>query len=231
MATAVPARPSAGTSLRTAATQAAAAVVRQLKVPARTPPLQNTSRSPSPATSSVNPLQLIAGCKRQNRRAQQAVYERYAPTMAAVARRYAPTDADADDILVSAFFKVFDKIDSFTDDGSFEGWIRRIVVNEALMLLRKKHALRRASELSDVNPTHFAVDASAPAHLAEADILELLDKLPLGYRTVFNLYVIEGYKHREIAEELGISINTSKSQLILAKKRLREQLEQLGYQR
>ena len=232
MATAVPAGHAAGASfLRTAAAHASAAVVRNLpKAPGLPGAMQGKSRTAS-ATSSVNPFDLIAGCKRQNRRAQQAVYERYAPTMSAVARRYAPTDADADDILVSAFYKVFDKIDTFTDDGSFEGWIRRIVVNESLMLLRKKHALRRASELSDVNPTHFAVEASAPANLGEADILELLDKLPLGYRTVFNLYVIEGYKHREIAEELGISINTSKSQLILAKKRLREQLENLGYQR
>ena len=149
--------------------------------------------------------------------------------MGAVARRYCRRDADAEDVLVAAFFKVFDKIDTFDEKGSFEGWIRRIVVNEALMLLRKKHALKRASELTEVNPATYSIPPSAAENLAERDILDLLDKLPTGYRTVFNLYVVEGFKHREIAEMLDISINTSKSQLILAKKRLREQLEKLGY--
>lgn len=172
---------------------------------------------------------MIRGCKAGDRRAQRAVYDRFSPLMLAVARRYTNRDADAEDVLVTAFFKVFDKIGSYTENGSFEGWIRRIVVNEALMLLRKKHALKQASELGDVNPAYFSVPASAAERLAEADIMALLDKMPVGYRTVFNLYVVEGYKHREIAEMLGISINTSKSQLILAKKRMREQLENMGY--
>ncbi|MTB51442.1 RNA polymerase sigma factor [Lewinella sp. W8] len=173
--------------------------------------------------------EMITGCKARDRRAQREVYDRYSPTMLAVARRYTQRDADAEDVLVSAFFKAFDKIDTFTESGSFEGWIRRIVVNEALMLLRKKHALKQAAELTEVNPANYSIPARAADRLAEADILKLLDSMPVGYRTVFNLYVIEGYKHREIAEQLGISINTSKSQLILAKKRMREQLEQLGY--
>lgn len=174
--------------------------------------------------------ELVAGCKAGKSRAQRAVYDRYGPLMMAVARRYVPRDADAEDVLMNAFFKVFDKIDSFNQEGSFEGWIRRIVVNESLMHLRKKHALIRAAEITDVDPGSYSVGPVAVDRLAEADILELLDQLPVGYRTVFNLYVVEGYKHREIAERLGISINTSKSQLILAKKRMREQLENLGYQ-
>ncbi len=174
---------------------------------------------------------MIARCIANDRRAQRAVYEQFSPLMSAVARRYCRRDADADDVLVAAFFRVFDKIHTFTESGSFEGWIRRIVVNEALMLLRKKHALTQASELGDVNPSYYAIPAVAAERLAERDILNLLDALPTGYRTVFNLYVVEGYKHREIAELLEISINTSKSQLILAKKRLREQLEKLGYAR
>lgn len=173
--------------------------------------------------------QMITGCKAKDRRAQRAVYDRYTPVMLAVARRYTARDADAEDVLVAAFYKVFNKIDSFTESGSFEGWIRRIIVNEALMLLRKKHALRQAAELTEVNPTAYAVPPQVTEQLAEADIIAVLDKMPTGYRTVFNLYVVEGYKHREIAEMLEISINTSKSQLILAKKRMREQLEKLGY--
>ncbi len=172
---------------------------------------------------------MIAGCRANDRQAQRAVYDRFSPLMASVARRYCRRDADADDVLVSAFFRVFDKIDTFTENGSFEGWIRRIVVNEALMLLRKMHALKRPSELEEVNPAAYSIPAAAAEHLAERDILDLLDNMPTGYRTVFNLYVIEGYKHREIAEKLDISVNTSKSQLILAKKRLRELLEKLGY--
>lgn len=183
----------------------------------------------TPSNPAMTEQQLIIGCKANERRAQRAVYNRYSPVMLAVARRYTARDADAEDVLISAFFKVFDKIGTFTDSGSFEGWIRRIVVNEALMLLRKKHALKQASEIEDVNPTSFSVPAEAASRLAEADIMNLLDRMPVGYRTVFNLYVVEGYKHREIAEMLGISINTSKSQLILAKKRMREQLTALGY--
>lgn len=177
----------------------------------------------------MNEQDLITGCKANKRHAQRTVYERYSPVMLAVARRYTARDADAEDVLVTAFFKVFDKIASFKEDGSFEGWIRRIVVNEALMLLRKNHALKQAMELDDVNPANFSVPATATSRLAEADIMALLDTMPAGYRTVFNLYVVEGYKHREIAEMLDISINTSKSQLILAKKRMREQLEKIGY--
>ena len=172
---------------------------------------------------------MIAGCKANDRRTQRAVYDHFSPLMGAIARRYCRREADAEDVLVSAFFRVFDKIDTFTDSGSFEGWIRRIVVNEALMLLRKKHALKQAAELTEVNPASYSVPPAAAELLAEQDILDLLDAMPTGYRTVFNLYVIEGFKHREIAELLQISINTSKSQLILAKKRLREQLEKLGY--
>jgi RNA polymerase sigma factor (sigma-70 family) len=182
-----------------------------------------------PRTPAMTEQQLISGCKASDRRAQRAVYDRHSQVMLAVARRYTARDADAEDVLVSAFFKVFDKIGTFTDSGSFEGWIRRIVVNEALMLLRKKHALKQALEIEDVNPAKFSVPAEAASRLAEADIMNLLDRMPTGYRTVFNLYVVEGYKHREIAEMLGISINTSKSQLILARKRMREQLIALGY--
>lgn len=149
--------------------------------------------------------------------------------MLGVVRRYITRLDEAEDAMVEGFFKVFDKLDSFQDQGSFEGWVRRIMVNEALMKLRKKHALKQASEIEDVNPVFFSQDAKASDELARQDILSLLDQLPTGYRTVFNLYVIEGYKHREIAEILGISINTSKSQLIVAKKRLREALEQVNY--
>lgn len=169
---------------------------------------------------------LIKACKRQDRAAQRLLYDRYSPTMFGVVRRYVRHREDAEDVLVEAFFKVLTKIEMYSGSGNFEGWIRRIVVNESLMFLRKKHNFAMTVELSTIDkPSHLTIEED----LAAQDILNLLEELPTGYRTIFNLYVLEGYKHREIAELLGISINTSKSQLILAKKRMREILERNNY--
>jgi RNA polymerase sigma-70 factor (ECF subfamily) len=166
----------------------------------------------------VTEIELIQACKNKNPRAQKLLWEKYSPNMFGVCKRYVKNLEDAEDVLVEGFFKVMTKIDMYSGNGSFEGWIRRIVVNEALMFLRKKHNFNRTVEIND-NLDHKTT-VTIEDELQAQDILNLLSKLPTGYRTVFNLYVIEGYKHREIAEELGISINTSKSQLILAKKRL-----------
>lgn len=169
----------------------------------------------------------IIACQQQQPLAQRAVYERFAPVMMGVCRRYLHRTEDAEDVLVESFCKVFQHIEQYAGNGSFEGWIRRIVVNECLMFLRKQHALRNAFEIQDNIDLH--TDQNIVAELAAQDILFLLNQLPVGYRTVFNLYVLEGYKHREIAELMDISINTSKSQLILAKKRLQELLQHIQY--
>ena len=137
----------------------------------------------------------------------------------ALCKRYVKTNEDAEDVLVEGFFKIFTKIDQFTGEGNFEGWMRRIMINESLMFLRKVHARPYTEEIVNMEQSdHYNV----VDELAAKDILRLLEQLPDGYRTIFNLYVLEGLKHREIAELLGISINTSKSQLILAKKRMQE---------
>ena len=163
--------------------------------------------------------QLIEACRKKDRKAQQSLYDRYAPTMFGLCRRYVRNREDAEDVVVNGFFKVLTNIHQFQGSGSFEGWIRRIMVNQSLMFLRKKHNFQMTVEVDNVEiKTHVSVEDE----LAAQDIINLLEKLPTGYRTVFNLYVIEGYKHREIAEILGISINTSKSQLILAKKRMQK---------
>ena len=138
----------------------------------------------------------------------------------AVCRRYLRSREDAEEALVSGLFKVFSQIESYAGAGSFEGWMRRIVVNESLMMLRKTQNLVFPGDDSKLNYEQ-ADTFSIEAELSAREILELLDQLPTGYRTVFNLYVLEGFKHHEIAETLGISINTSKSQLILAKEKLR----------
>ena len=172
--------------------------------------------------------ELIERCRRREPRAQKLLYDRFAPKMLGVCRRYVTAREDAEDVLVEAMFKVFDHIESFTAAGSFEGWIRRIVVNEALMFLRKRKLLTVEPEVVDLQNSARHVEPLSIEHeLAAQDILRLLETLPTGYRTVFNLYVVEGYKHIEIAELLGISINTSKSQLILAKERLRREVLKL----
>lgn len=168
----------------------------------------------------MNEKDLIAACKRQDRRAQKLLYERHAPVMLGVCRRYIHDIAEAEEVMVEGFFKVLTKLDMFNFEGSFEGWIRRIMINECLMHLRKANPFRYAEE---INPNiDLGEEPTVVDKMESAEILNLLDELPPGYRTVFNLYVVEGYKHREIADELGISINTSKSQLILAKNRMEE---------
>ncbi|MEZ4981140.1 MAG: RNA polymerase sigma factor [Saprospiraceae bacterium] len=165
-------------------------------------------------------MEIVQGCKQKDRKAQKALYDRYSPVMYGVCLRYMKNQADAEDMLIEGLFKAMSKIDQFNEEGSFEGWVRRIVVNECLMALRKNNVLKFAEEIHP-NLDHTE-ELSVEDNLIAEDLLKLLDHLPNGYRTVFNLYVLEGYKHREIAEELGISINTSKSQLILARKRLED---------
>ena len=169
--------------------------------------------------------ELIAKCLKQDRLAQKRLYELYAPKFLGLCRRYVKTTENAEEVLIEGFCKAFQKMDSYSGQGSFEGWLRRIMVNEALMFLRKQHRFQEHQDIEQM----FDLSDSAPSaedELSAQEILALLDELPTGYRTVFNLYVLEEFKHREIADMLGISINTSKSQLILAKKRLQELLEQ-----
>lgn len=150
----------------------------------------------------------------------------YAPLFMSMAVRYIKNREAAEDVMVMAFFKIFDNINKYKGAGSFEGWMKRIVVNEALMQIRKNSNLHLTIELKDIDK---AESASVIDDIAFEDLLKILEELPPGYRTIFNMYVIEGYKHREIAELLNISINTSKSQLILAKKKMRELIKKKGY--
>ncbi len=170
---------------------------------------------------------VIQGLKNEDRKVQQQLYDKYAPILLGICRRYVKVTEDAEDVLIDTFFKIFTNIHQYKGAGSFEGWMKRIAVNESLMLIRKKHNFKLTVEISNIE---ISSPSKALHNLQEADVLKLLEKLPTGYRTIFNMYVIEGYKHREIAEELGISINTSKSQLILAKKRLKSMLsdQELG---
>ena len=163
---------------------------------------------------------IVKRCKSRDPIAQKALYAKYSPLFYGICLRYLKNAQESEDVLIESFFKIFTKIDQFKEEGSFEGWMKRIVVNSCLMRIRKNNNLNLHVDLETAY--HVKEDATAITDINHSELLELINDLPKGYRTVFNMYVIEGYKHREIGEILGISINTSKSQLILAKKKMRE---------
>ena len=165
---------------------------------------------------------LIAACRQGNSRAQKLLYERFAGLMLSVCLRYLRHREDAEEVMIGGFVKVFRALDQYRHEGSFEGWIRRIMVNEALGQLRRKEPLHLA--IDDVPATAAVTPATADTQLQADDMLALLAALPAGYRTVFNLYALEGYSHPEIAELLGISEGTSKSQLSKARAMLQRRL-------
>lgn len=169
---------------------------------------------------------MIEGCISGNPRAQKQLYDKFSGKMMGVCLRYCSNMDEAEDALQEGFVKVFTKISEFKRDGSFEGWIRRIMVNTALDLLRKnkKHAFN--ASIDDVN-VHLTDGETALNQLAAEDLLLLLSKLPTGYRVVFNMFAIEGFSHKEIAEHLGVTESTSKSQYSRARAFLKESLERL----
>ena len=171
---------------------------------------------------SVETSLLIEGCLKGERRSQRLLYEKYAPLMLGLCRRYLTNPQEAEDAMMRGFFKMFTKLSSLQDHARFDFWFKRIIVNECLMTIRKLKQMT----ITDIEAYNWPSEAPRIfGELGEAMILELMDELPTGYRTVFNMYVIEGFKHKEIAEMLGISVNTSKSQLIMARKRLQEMIK------
>lgn len=164
--------------------------------------------------------ELIKGCLRRDQTAQKLLFNTYSSKMYGLCHRYVKDAMEAEDVLISAFTKVFDKIQQFKSEGSFEGWIRKIVVNEALTYLRRHRSMYLQTELEQVDhePDYTAISNQLEAE----DLLKMIQDLPAGYRIVFNLYAIDGYSHKEIAEQLGISENTSKSQLCRARNHLQK---------
>jgi RNA polymerase sigma-70 factor (ECF subfamily) len=167
-------------------------------------------------------VSLISGCRKGHRQAQREVYEKLSPKMLGLCRRYIKDSNEAESVMITGFLKVFDKIDQFSGEGSFEGWVRRIMVNESLLYLRKNKGMyiEVDIEYADLEPNYDL----ASANLQTEDLLKLVNSLPVGYRTVFNMFAIEGYSHQEIANKLQISENTSKSQLSRARKMLQKQI-------
>jgi RNA polymerase sigma-70 factor (ECF subfamily) len=166
--------------------------------------------------------QWIAQAKELNRQAQQRIYQHHAPKMLCVCRQYVKDIHLAEDVMITAFMKVFTNLKSFENKGSFEGWIRRIMIHECISFIRVQKKVAYTDDLEWSEPVE---DEEEQLWTAE-ELQRAIDALPEGYKMVFNLYVLEGLKHREISELLGISEGTSKSQLSHAKNLLKKILNE-----
>ena len=161
-------------------------------------------------------IELIESCKKGDRAAQKALYDRLAPRMFPVCMRYIGDKESAEDILQDGFVTLFTRLDSYKGEGSFEGWARRIFVTTALMSLRKKDALKMSEDLDAARGLKTET-ASQVQNIGYKELMQLIMTLPPGFRTVFNMYAIEGFSHKEIGEMLGISETTSRTQLSRAR--------------
>ena len=167
--------------------------------------------------------ELVKQCINGNQGAQKLLFDEYSSMMFGVCLRYSSSKADAEDILQEALVKVFNKLNKYSGLGSFEGWIRRITVNTALDFIRKNKKRQLNASLEEVGygikKEQFVVE-----ELTAKELMKIIQKIPTGYRTIFNMYAIEGYSHKEIAQELSISESTSKSQLSRARATIKELL-------
>jgi len=170
--------------------------------------------------------QLVNGCRKGQRDAQRLVYERMAPRLYHTCRRYLKQEEEIEEALADSFYIIFTKIDQLKENAAFEGWARRIAINECLRYLRKRVNFNLYVDDMKISlqPT-----TDAATDLEEDDLLQLLTKLPAGCRTVFSLYAIEGYGHKEIADMLQITEGTSKSQLNAARTKLKDLVSGLYY--
>ncbi len=173
---------------------------------------------------------LIKLCIEGDRAAQKKLYDKLAPRMLSLCIRYMGDRMAAEDILQDGFVTLFSKLDTYKGIGSFEGWARRIFVNTALMQLRKKDALYMSQDIDSIRSLH-AHTTSQVQDLAYKDLMDAMVDMPAGFRTVFNMYIVEGYSHREIGEILGITETTSRTQLSRARVWLQKKLKILGYER
>lgn len=167
--------------------------------------------------------ELVKGCLNHDRKAQKLLYEKYVSRMFSVCCRYVGDRDAASDVLQDGFVTVFGKMESYTGEGSLEGWMRKIFVNQALMQLRKNDVLKNAGDISEMK-TNVPFQDDVLDRLHSEDLLKLISSMPAGFRTVFNLRVVEGFSHQEIAQKLGIAEGASRSQLSRARVWLKERL-------
>jgi len=173
-----------------------------------------------------NEKEIIEGCKKQNRKAQKMLYDRYASKFLGICMRYAKDKHEAEDILQEAFLKIFERIEQYTCSGAFEGWMRRIIVNTAISNYRKNLKHYHHYDIEELKEYEEDIN-SADLEYTMEEMLRVIQSLSPGYRTIFNLYAIEGYTHKEIAELLGIDVATSKSQYSRARKVIQYRLSKI----
>ena len=173
----------------------------------------------------MDEVSLVNECIKGNATAQRKLFEKFAPKMLFICKRYCKDQQDAEDVLQDAFIKVFSSLDKYKHEGSFEGWMRRIFVNSCLDFLRKQKQLGDTAALDDVSYRLEDSSSHSGKTLEVEDLMQMIAKLPKGYQVVFNLFAIEGYTHKEIADLLGISEETSKSQYFRARAYLKNYLE------
>ena len=174
---------------------------------------------------------IIEGCVAGKRSAQSALYRKYAAVMLAICLRYAQNRDEAEDILQEAFLKIFQNIQCYRSEGSFEGWMKRIMINHALNYYRKNRKQPFLEDIESINETEIMEkdeQPSAHAPVSAEKLTSLIQMLPPGYRMVFNMYVFEEYSHKEISQELSISENTSKTQLLKARRMLRKKIIEMN---
>lgn len=169
----------------------------------------------------------LTACKKLHRDAQRSVYEVMAPKLYRTCKRYLKKEEEIEEVLADAFYTIFTKIDQLKELGAFEAWARKITVNHCLYQLKRN--VNFNLYLEDTKLSHHP-ESAAETQLEEEDLLNLVQQLPEGCKAIFNLFVIEGYGHKEIAEMLNISEGTSKSQLNVAKTKLKESVNRLYYQ-
>lgn len=170
---------------------------------------------------------LVNGCLREDPRFQQALYDKYRVEMFMLCLRYAKSRAEAEDFLQDGFMQVFRDLHQFdTAKGSLQGWVRKVVLNKVLQQLRKKKLQFMQGDVSDY-ANILPENETILSMLSAKEIVHLIQELPEGYRTVFNLYMVEGYSHQEIADTFGISVNTSKTQLHKARLALQQKVTNL----
>ncbi len=172
-----------------------------------------------------NQKRMLKKALKGDRNAQRMLYEKFAPKMLSVCRQYVKDQHFAEDVMISGFVKVFKGLHTFRNEGSFEGWVRRIMIREAISYLRKNQFVVFDSDQVDLVAEETIFMEST---LQASEVQVLVDSLPDGYKMVFVLYVVEGYKHKEIAKMLDISESTSKSQLFKARKFLQQRISKLA---
>ena len=172
----------------------------------------------------LNEQEIIALCKQGNRQAQKRIFDSLSPKMYSICLRYMGNRDEAEDVLQDGFLALFSKLDSYSGEGSFEGWARKIFVNTALMTLRKNDVLKQSEDIENAFGL-FTENASAVQNVSYKELLKIIAELPVGYRTVFNMFAIEGFTHKEISEALGISEVTSRSQLQRARVMLQKKIK------